>query len=389
MADANSNFKISKNFDRYRVVWLKLHSCQAACANNRASVEGPGQRTAGKNGSGSLTLIETTIAKRPDIVVVIFSFGMQTSLRRTGGVDASIEQVAKVLSEAELDLTRVSHQLELYYTRVYSSVTHTNVYALVQRLRAAQKHIDDLVLDSIDCDRKRAELINMCRSDLNETYEFAKRAQGYEANDSGSLTTTSAHRFANLDARYLRIVSENIKANDLYLQKFDPIHRTEDTVISSINSDVSAPSREQSGGALTVRDSTQTCSNSGTAVIVVDKEKKSDKEKRSAEELRNKSASQSTASSSQDRFKLNSKPCVVIDKAAFNRLPRNLKIKAGKLAEVNAFYEKVCQAFADRGNGPLPDKQLMNATGESSLDKFDVLRGLSVLRKNKQGWILS
>lgn len=313
-----------------------------------------------------------------------------------GGVDTSIEQVAKVLSEAELELTRVSHQLELHYTRVYSSARHTNIFALLQRLRAAQKEIDDLMQESSECDRQRGELLNMCRTDLSKNYDFAKRAQIYEAdgNEDGPIAASFAHRLATLDATHAQVMNDNNKANDLYLEKFDPVHRLELALISSARPPVPVvPSPARSRDTLPVRDdSSPNVGSEMTAAAAETKKGKSDaRGKDIPHALHKKISVGSTPSSSQDGAgsKSNSKPFRPIDKAVFNRLPRNLKVKAGKLPDVNAFYETVWQVFSDKRGGPLTDKQLMNSTGESSLQKFEVLRGLSVLRKGKQGWVLS
>lgn len=76
-----------------------------------------------------------------------------------------------------------------------------------------------------------------------------------------------------------------------------------------------------------------------------------------------------------------------ISKATYNRLPRNIKIRAGKLQQVNLFYEKVYSVLQQ--DSPLTDKQLMKATGEKAMDKFQTLRGLAVLTSSKNGWQLT
>lgn len=84
-----------------------------------------------------------------------------------------------------------------------------------------------------------------------------------------------------------------------------------------------------------------------------------------------------------------SKSIEPISKAAFNRLPRNLKIRAGKLSEINKFYETVFHALVDNQVEGLSDNKLMQVTGENTMEKFEVLRGLAVLRCRKQRWSLA
>lgn len=312
----------------------------------------------------------------------------------TGGVDTSIEHVAKVLSGAELELTGVSHQLESYYSRAYSSARHTNIYALVRRLRAAQKDIETLFLESAECDRQRGELIKIYRSDLSQNYDFAKRAHVYEAdgNEDGPLAASFAHRLATLDATYAQVMNDNNKANDFYLEKFDPAHRSELAVTPPERPPVSVmPSPTNLQDAVPVQDSTGSDIDPGITAAAVETRppKPNASGKGNPNPPRKNVSAGSTPSSSQDGSKSNVKPLEPISKAVFNRLPRNLKIKAGKLSDVNSFYERVWHVFSDKHGGPLTDKQLMNLTGESSLEKFEVLRGLSMLRKSKQGWVLS
>lgn len=77
-----------------------------------------------------------------------------------------------------------------------------------------------------------------------------------------------------------------------------------------------------------------------------------------------------------------------VTKAVYNRLPRILKVKAGKLPQINEFYEKVYNAMAEKG-GVMTNVQLKKATGEQDEQRFEVLRGLTVLRKHQNGWQLT
>lgn len=76
-----------------------------------------------------------------------------------------------------------------------------------------------------------------------------------------------------------------------------------------------------------------------------------------------------------------------VEKADYNRLPRNLKIKAGKLADVNDVYERVFAALVG-AKGPLSDKEMMEKAGVSDIGAIEVLRGLSVVSKGREGWKL-
>lgn len=77
-----------------------------------------------------------------------------------------------------------------------------------------------------------------------------------------------------------------------------------------------------------------------------------------------------------------------ISKAVFNRLPRNLKIHAGKLADVNELYERVHKVLCEQGKG-VSGKKLMGLAGLDSMQKLDVLRGLSVVRSKDDLWTLA
>lgn len=77
-----------------------------------------------------------------------------------------------------------------------------------------------------------------------------------------------------------------------------------------------------------------------------------------------------------------------ISKAVFNRLPRNLKIHAGKLADVNELYERVHKVLCEQGKG-ISGKKLMGLAGLDSMQKLDVLRGLSVVRAKDDLWTLA
>lgn len=312
----------------------------------------------------------------------------------TSGVDTSIEHIAKVLSGAELELTEVSHQLELHFSRAYSSSRYTNVYNLVQRLRTVQKDIDDLLLESNECDQQRWELMTICRDDLRSNFDFAKQAHAYGANEDGdpSMAATYTSRLSTLESNLMQVLRDSNKANNLYLETFDPIHKP-DTRGSLQSPEVAAaatPSHTE--GAQGAMEQYQGVHNENGAA-------KSTSPKlvgalNGSPSVANKTChepskvSNPVASSPQGAPESSKKSFEPISKAAFNRLPRNIKIKAGKLPDVNSFYEKVCSAFSEKGGGPLSDKQLLQATGESKVEKLDVLRGLSVLRKNKQGWVL-
>jgi hypothetical protein len=74
-----------------------------------------------------------------------------------------------------------------------------------------------------------------------------------------------------------------------------------------------------------------------------------------------------------------------ISKGAYQRLPRSLKLQA-KLEDLNELYAKVHNVLPARGN-PISDAELLEATGESSLHRLDVLRrGFSVLKHSNAGW---
>lgn len=79
---------------------------------------------------------------------------------------------------------------------------------------------------------------------------------------------------------------------------------------------------------------------------------------------------------------------VPVDKTVYNRLPRNLKIRAGKFAEINQFYERVWGVLKECG-GPMKEKLLVQKVGEKDASRLEVLRGLAVIRAGRDGWMLA
>lgn len=82
-----------------------------------------------------------------------------------------------------------------------------------------------------------------------------------------------------------------------------------------------------------------------------------------------------------------SPPFHPVQKSVYNRLPRNLKIKAGKLDAINQFYEKVWSLLMKSG-GALSEPKLLSSLGETDPTKLKVLQGLAVVRQTKDGWTL-
>jgi hypothetical protein len=76
-----------------------------------------------------------------------------------------------------------------------------------------------------------------------------------------------------------------------------------------------------------------------------------------------------------------------ISKSAYQRLPRTLKQQA-KLEELNDLYAKIHSSLQANGHA-MSDAEVMQASGESSLERLDVLRrGFSVLVRGNNGWSL-
>lgn len=78
---------------------------------------------------------------------------------------------------------------------------------------------------------------------------------------------------------------------------------------------------------------------------------------------------------------------VEIPKAAFNRLPRNLK-GGSTLKDLNELYRRIYDVLSNH-RGPMPEDELLEAAGETSAQKLASLRGLSVLRRADSGWYLT
>lgn len=79
---------------------------------------------------------------------------------------------------------------------------------------------------------------------------------------------------------------------------------------------------------------------------------------------------------------------VPVAKSVYNRLLRNLKIKAGKIGEINKFYEKVWQIMTANGGG-MSETKLTWELGDEGIARLQVLRELAVVRRGKNGWVLA
>ncbi|KAF6000943.1 hypothetical protein F1559_003293 [Cyanidiococcus yangmingshanensis] len=80
---------------------------------------------------------------------------------------------------------------------------------------------------------------------------------------------------------------------------------------------------------------------------------------------------------------------VPIAKAAFQRLPLILRRRVPSLDTLNQSYAKLFQTIAERERAVLSDAEAMNLLGEGCRDQLEVLRGLAVLRRTRDGWMLA
>lgn len=76
-----------------------------------------------------------------------------------------------------------------------------------------------------------------------------------------------------------------------------------------------------------------------------------------------------------------------IQKSAYQRLPRNLKLGAGKLDPLNELYKKTFDVLIEK-QGSMQEAELLKATGEKDAKRLNALRGLSILRNTAAGWEL-
>lgn len=320
------------------------------------------------------------------------------------GMTAAIDEVHKALTNSTDQLGRISGRLENEYSRLHAeSPSHTNPYNLLLRMRTLQNRLPELRDGLLTCHQQKIDLVNICQTQLQEAFLFAQKAQTCTSDSTEqSSSDVLSHRVMLLSQQLSSILVQFPPANDVFLRALQMKSNESNRTISlaaipstssenALNIAEPIPQASTSGDLIVQKATTPSSSSEEISTIgnkpSASKATSSVKTKASskARPLKSRSSSVSPTESHNNSNQPKFEP---VSKAVYNRLPRNLKIQAGKLPDINAFYEKVFKFLVENPGG-VSDEKLMRALDETSLTRFEVLRGLAVLRSTKQGWVLA
>eukprot|EP00737_Agarophyton_chilense_P002158 gb/GEZJ01002455.1/.p2 GENE.gb/GEZJ01002455.1/~~gb/GEZJ01002455.1/.p2 ORF type:complete len:302 (-),score=42.69 gb/GEZJ01002455.1/:2944-3765(-) len=268
----------------------------------------------------------------------------------TASAHAALDALQIALNSANSQVNQLSDRLQA------DLGPHSGALTLLSTLRQLEKQLPTLRQRMLNVYQQKAQVVSLCHRQLQQCHDFASRIAPV-VDPSLQLHRHTAELVTSFQA-----TTDALSANILPPQEdidIDP-HRVaslEPEATTAETSEAVQPSRNP-------------------------KPKKKQKEKPKPKSSRTLSPESDSNSGASASFK-------PIPKASYNRLPRNIKIRAGKLPEVNAFYEKVFTFFNAQDNVPVVSKTLMAAMGEKSMEKFEVLRALAVLTASKRGWQLT
>lgn len=284
-------------------------------------------------------------------------------------LSSSIQGLQSFFSLIDDDLAYVHSRLQSEYARLYphhsslsSSSTHVNPMVVITQLRDLQKKFVETRDQLLDVHQKKMELAHLIREDLTELHDMAAKIAPW----TGEMTELEKAK----------------RKTDKTVEQFIRGHEKVAGWVDVKQVDMAMLNVGIVGGGRKVLSEVQM------------KEDKVEKEERKDEhnEEKSKNINPEPKSSKASKPKVveeedNKDKFVGVEKSVYNRLPRNLKIKAGKFADINAFYEKVWTLMSEHG-GEMKEGALKKALGESDASRLDVLRGLTVLRRAKNGWML-
>lgn len=303
-----------------------------------------------------------------------------------------MEGMAELITRQTEELAKVTKGLKEEYNFLYeASPNYTNPYDVATQYCALRIQHKERIQRCFAVHVRRMELIDACEKKLLSTLHFAKQIP--------DLDPALRERLVKTDADMRDMIRTYSQHNDLFtaavlgahgvpetaiplgVRAIDKTAKSNRTAISVDTVDTKpAPVKQQPKSrdlsAVTRVALRPSASSSGDVDVGAAPKQR----KQQQRQVKPKPVSPANAQGGSSGFQ-------PVTKAAFTRLPRNLKIGAGKLEQVNEFYERVYNALVDIPAG-LPERELLKATGEEDIKKFDVLRGLSVLRCKKEMWIL-
>ena len=284
----------------------------------------------------------------------------------------AVESIHAALTSADAQLTHLSARLQSEIASNIPAGT-PNPAAVHLRIRSLQSRLQNLRESLLSTHHQKSQLVTLCRAHVTEAADFANAIQPKHTPHHDALKKSS-HKIENL------------------LTTFDNSHmKAMATPINHRNFDLNLALLK----ATTANVPKFTEENNDKIENSTDQIEKNDvdmKERTSREvkKVKNKKGNEKENGNTNSLHKHDDqdKAFQPVPKAVFNRLPRNLKIKAGKLNDVNLLYERVFKVLS-QASKPLTEKEMVKKCGEDDTAKLDILRGLAVVRYTKQGWQLA
>lgn len=324
----------------------------------------------------------------------------------------AIQTIQAVLTTIDDDLSSIFTCLQDEFARLYPlrdatspSSSHLNPFTLLTKLRNLQTQFPTLREELLQLHQQKADLAQLCRSDLAALHraavEFLPVAAPTLDHTSATPARSQLHQqlagtLHESERKLSELVGQFLLAHSKFVTSFPgvaPAVKEGDLDLELLRI---AAVKEQ-GGAKILKEVNNNNGNDQGAMREIKIENAVKTEESKLEKRVKSDAGKGKKVNKAQGVGRETKPppksegdedFVPVEKAVYNRLPRNLKIKAGKFAEINAFYEQVWGVLREYGK-PMAESMLMRKVGEGDTSRLEVLRGLAVVRAGKDGWMLA
>lgn len=327
---------------------------------------------------------------------------------------SAIDTLQSILLSVDGDISSVASRLHDEFRRLYPlrdatscSSSSLNPLTLLTRLRTLQSTLPALRDELLSIHQQKADLADLCRTQLADLHTSALAVLPVAAPTLNDKEATPARNVLyqqlssalhEREERLEALLSHFLRAHGQFVSLFPalaPTFTTDDLDLALLRA-AAANAPEQARALQSIGSNAQdpkgaeSRQSTPRAKPVPKGGERKDGSKRASgknrETVRPESRAGSTSSSmaessAADMF-------VPVDKNVYKRLPRNLKIRAGKFAEINSFYERVWTVLVESGK-PVPEKLLVEKLGEQDGSRLEVLKGLTVLTLMPQGWALA
>lgn len=329
----------------------------------------------------------------------------------------AIQAIESALHAADADLSSVASRLHDEFRRLYplrdpnsASSAGLNPLILLTRLRSLQSALPALRDELLAVHQQKADLAHLCRTQLSNLHTAALTLLPVAAPTLKDTDATPARNalYQQLSATLVQREQEL----DVLLAHFLKAHAQFVSLFPALAPSVSTDGLDLAllrAAAVNAPEQERTLKEVDTNATGPRLESSSDKPQPASTTPRKKQSSAALGASAktqalkkrQAQPKLSQMPSDAssmgnevdevfepVDRKVYNRLPRNLKIRAGKIGEINTFYEKVWNVLMQAGKA-VPEKVLVKKVGEEDATRLDVLRGLTVITSTNQGWMLT